>query len=95
MALIAEVISGVSEFLGFEIGVQEVLRRGYEGDKHFWRHRKLAKKANYLRHDSLAVLKEPLSFNWTDIRKRIFFRKPVYEVQVPLLCDKNNNRYFT
>ena len=73
MVLIAEVISAVSEVLSFEMGAQEVVGRVYEGDKHFWRYRKMGKSAHYLRHDSLAVLKEPLSFNWKGFRIRIFF----------------------
>jgi hypothetical protein len=55
-------------FVCFDVGAQEIVRLGYEGDKHFWRHRKLAKSAHYLRHDFLAVLKEPLSFNWTEFK---------------------------
>jgi hypothetical protein len=94
MVLIPEVISGVSEFLGFEMGAHDVVRRGYEGDKHLWRDRKLAKSACSLRHDSLAVLKESLSFYWTDFRRRIFFENHSTEFKVRLLCDKNN-WYFT
>ena len=73
MVLIVEIISDVSEVLGFEMGAQDVVRRGYEGDEQFWRDRKVAKSAYCLRHDSLAVLKEPLSFNWKDFHKRILF----------------------